>query len=373
MAVMSPLEMRRLQELMKRNPTALARLAGLEQGGGTLGEVAGMAPPPRTVSPGQPAQMQQGQEIIAPPLQAPQQQLNVAPVGPGTQRQAAVPTTGAAVQGDAAMRAAAMMDRARAAQTPEEISAILSSRKARYDEQLGEVEADRKKAGWEALATAGFKMAQSQSPYFMSALASGMEAGLNGYSAKKAAAAERKARIQDKQEENILTGFKAKREEEDRVRAQQVQENILTGQIMAQGETADKIALANQVRPSVVENAQLLPDVTRAGILRDVAAASLANRTDPNLPKTGGGEMTPDKVMDLRDSLVAQLTTAQKIAADRFADPAMRKKAQGDVAVISANLQAIDAQLGLGGAPTAGVQAEFVYDPKTGRLIRKPR
>jgi hypothetical protein len=89
----------------------------------------------------------------------------------------------------------------RTAQVDPETQRILNNRQARYDTELGEIDKDRQQATWMAVAQAGMKMAQSQSPYFMQALASGMEAGINGYSEAKAKAAEKKARLQDAKED----------------------------------------------------------------------------------------------------------------------------------------------------------------------------
>ena len=60
-----------------------------------------------------------------------------------------------------------------------------------------------------ALALAGAKMAQSQSPYFASALAEGLESGLTGFNKARADASEKKARLQTRKEDLILKRFEA--------------------------------------------------------------------------------------------------------------------------------------------------------------------
>jgi hypothetical protein len=92
----------------------------------------------------------------------------------------------------------------RTAKIDPEIQELLSNRSKRYETELSNVDKDRKQATWMAVAQAGMKMAQSQSPYFMQALASGMEAGLEGFSEAKAKAAEKKARLQDAKEDLVL-------------------------------------------------------------------------------------------------------------------------------------------------------------------------
>jgi len=84
---------------------------------------------------------------------------------------------------------------------PPEMQKLIDDRLARYGIELTQADKDRQQATWMAVAQAGMKMAQSQSPYFMQALASGMEAGIDGYSEAKAKAAEKKARLQDAKED----------------------------------------------------------------------------------------------------------------------------------------------------------------------------
>jgi len=93
---------------------------------------------------------------------------------------------------------------AEAAKISPDIQKAITDRETRISEELLNVDKDRQQAVWMAVAQAGMKMAQSQSPYFMQALASGMEAGLNGYNDSKAKAAEKKARLQDVKEELVF-------------------------------------------------------------------------------------------------------------------------------------------------------------------------
>lgn len=271
----SPLARRRLQLAIQQDPLTLARLAGLQggmvgiagmpQGAMTLADLAQLEQPepPQMVTPAAPAPMQPGREIVA-------------PVGPGVQRQIAEPTTEEAILGAARMRAAQMQDAAAgAAVVPEEIEQTLASREARYGKEMERLQEDQKRAGWEALAEAGFRMAQSQSPYFMSALAEGMQAGLTGFNAKKAAAAERKARLQEQQENIALERFRTRRAEEERAQAIQAREIGLAGTLMGQEGAAQELALKRQTAPYAVELAQLRPEETRAEIAEKRARTGL--------------------------------------------------------------------------------------------------
>lgn len=98
----------------------------------------------------------------------------------------------------------ARVDAEAAAQVDPRLQKVLDERVERTTAELEGVDKERQQAIWMAIAQAGMKMAQSQSPYFMQALASGMEAGLGGYSEAKAKAAEKKARLQETKEDLTL-------------------------------------------------------------------------------------------------------------------------------------------------------------------------
>ena len=94
---------------------------------------------------------------------------------------------------------------------PPELESLFKAREDRYAKQEAEIAADEKKQAWNALAMAGFQMAQSTSPYFMAALAAGMQSGLEGFNAAKAANAEKKARLADARENIALERYKSER------------------------------------------------------------------------------------------------------------------------------------------------------------------
>lgn len=85
-----------------------------------------------------------------------------------------------------------------------DLEKLLANREARYTKEGEEADADRKQQMWMAVMMAGAKMAQSQSPYFASALGAGLEAGALGLNKAKADAAERKARLLDKKEQTVI-------------------------------------------------------------------------------------------------------------------------------------------------------------------------
>lgn len=155
---------------------------------------------------------------------------------------------------------------ARNAKIDPETQKLIDDRLERYGIQLTEADKDRQQATWMAVAQAGLKMAQSQSPYFMQALASGMEAGLDGYSEAKAKAAEKKARLQEAKEELSMKAIE--------LRAQAVKDAIAARQAAKQGAVADAELqqktlagiVGEQTAGDVIEAASLGNQQTRAQI-----------------------------------------------------------------------------------------------------------
>lgn len=97
----------------------------------------------------------------------------------------------------------------KAASVDPELAGYFDKVNARAEAELGDVRKDRSQQNWMALAMAGAKMAASQSPYFATALAEGLQTGLTGFDKARAEAAERKARLQDRQEDIVLKRYEA--------------------------------------------------------------------------------------------------------------------------------------------------------------------
>jgi hypothetical protein len=93
------------------------------------------------------------------------------------------------------------------ARLPEEMKSYFDAIGQRTEAEIADVSKERKQQYWMALALAGAKMAQSQSPYFASALAEGLESGLTGFNKARADASEKKARLQTRKEDLILKRF----------------------------------------------------------------------------------------------------------------------------------------------------------------------
>jgi len=184
----------------------------------------------------------------------------------------------------------------RNAQIDPETQKLIDDRLARYGIELTQADKDKQQATWMAVAQAGMKMAQSQSPYFMQALASGMEAGIDGYSEAKAKAAEKKARLQDAKEELSMKAIE--------LRAQAVKDAIAArkdatqsaasqatlfkdtlGGIIA-GETADEV-----VEAAGLENAYKRAATSKiySDMATDKARLAISQRAATSGGSSGGG------------------------------------------------------------------------------------
>lgn len=98
---------------------------------------------------------------------------------------------------------------------PKELEEVFKRRDERLIKQEADLAEDEKKQVWNALAMAGFQMAQSTSPYFLAALSAGMQSGLEGYNASKAALAEKKARMMDAKDNVTLDRYKTEKAAEN--------------------------------------------------------------------------------------------------------------------------------------------------------------
>lgn len=197
-----PLPMQAVQSFLQRNPAYLqGRNPQQVMAMLMAGDALPMETPPVTVSPGSPAPVQPGVQIDAP-----------APVADYRNQEALAQniTPAEDIIRRARESAAQRVQQAEAgAEVPAEIAEVLRRREARAEGDLEASEKERKQAMWLAVAMAGAKMASSQSPYFMAALAEGLDAGLQGFSKAKAEAAERKASILDRQEQAVLDRYQA--------------------------------------------------------------------------------------------------------------------------------------------------------------------
>jgi len=209
-----------------------------------------------------------------------------------------------------------------------EMQKVIDDRLKRYGIQLTQVDKDKQQATWMAVAQAGMKMAQSQSPYFMQALASGMEAGIDGYSEAKAKAAEKKARLQDLKEDLSIKAIELR----DQAVKDAINANLAARQGAAADTTLQKEALglivAGETAPDVVEAARLGNKLTSAqisqifnNIKNDNVRVSLARAAATSGP--GGGVST--KVINSQVGIIKAQIAANKSEMDDFTIPRERK------------------------------------------------
>ena len=195
----------------------------------------------------------------------------------------------------------------RNAQIDPETQKLIDDRLARYGIELTQADKDKQQATWMAVAQAGMKMAQSQSPYFMQALASGMEAGIDGYSEAKAKAAEKKARLQDAKEDLSMKAIE--------LRAQAVKDAIGARQASKQSAAADATlfkdtlggVVAAETADEVVEAARLGNKLTSAQIskvLNDIKNDNVRVSLARAAASGGGGGGLSVKVINAQRGLI---------------------------------------------------------------------
>lgn len=228
----------------------------------------------------------------------------------------------------------------RTAQIDPETKKLIDDRLARYGIQLTEADKDRQQATWMAVAQAGMKMAQSQSPYFMQALASGMEAGIDGYSEAKAKAAEKKARLQDAKEELSMKAIE--------LRAQAVKDAIAARQASKQAAAADATlfkdtlggVVAGETAGDVVESARLGNKLTSAQIAKifndirtDNARLALSQRTATS--GDGGSGVKLSQIGPIANSAISENNRLTEQLNDPYISarfsPAQKSAMQGQI------------------------------------------
>lgn len=288
---------------------------------------ASMAPAPQamTPTPGQPVPV--GEQVnIQTPAPAPQQAA-VPPMttpfnpvdkarsaaAPKVEQMAETSATDAAIQQakQEGKPQASMMDQAAASRkaayeealaerrliretigVPERLEKVFAKQDERAAKEEADIAADEKKQVWNALAMAGFQMAQSTSPYFLAALAAGMESGLKGYDASQAALAERKARNMDAKERIDLERYKAETGAENEELA-----NMDAARSTAYRQQEADLRyleglMAQDLHPMKKAQIQAGIDQIRANIENDKARLGLAYRADARAAAAarGGGD-----------------------------------------------------------------------------------
>lgn len=161
---------------------------------------------------------------------------------------------------------------------------ILAERRARAEKEKAEIEEDQKKSGWDALMRAGLAMAQSNSPYFMQALASGMEAGVKGYDEAKIRRDEKRARLQTADEDARLAEIQGKQAAQSRAAAA-YNAALAAGRSEQEADAAARRAAEEQATlPQRMEMAKLDVAAKKADI-----ALTEARRIDALRGPSGGG------------------------------------------------------------------------------------
>ena len=183
-----------------------------------------------------------------------------------------------------------------------ELQKILQDRVTRTTAELENVDADRKQAIWMAIAQSGLQMAQSQSPYFLQALASGIEAGLNGYNESQAKADEKKSRLQQIQEDLAIKAIEVRQQAQaDAVaRARASVENASAREQLA--ERGLRNIIMGETAGAQIEEGNLRNELLREQILGSRQSRALAAYR--NARRGGAGATTSVPGYDVREEEV---------------------------------------------------------------------
>jgi hypothetical protein len=168
--------------------------------------------------------------------------------------------------------------------SPEE-KAILEARRARTQQQMEKLAEDEKRSKWDALAQAGFAMAKSSSPFFMQALASGMEAGMGELNRSKAAREDKRSRLELADEEAQLSAIRGRQAAQDRAIA------IYNAAIAAGKSETEAMRDARKAAEEVATTPQRmeLADLEVAGKRADLALTRARTVDALRAPSGGGG------------------------------------------------------------------------------------
>lgn len=210
------------------------------------------------------------------------------------------------------------MDIMAAAQMSPEEQAILEERRARNAKEQAELDKDKKGAAWRALAKAGFAMAQSNSPYFMQALATGMQAGVSGYDKEKVDAAEKRSRLQAADEDLRLSEIRGKQAAQDRA------VSIYNAALAAgKGEAeAQRLARKDAEEQATLPQRMKLADLEVKGKEADIrlTEARIVDALRPPSSGGGGGGEPPSATAVLEETgkAVRDIGEAREKAATAF-------------------------------------------------------
>ena len=170
---------------------------------------------------------------------------------------------------------------------------ILEARRARAQKEQAELEKEQKLSGWDALARAGFAMAQSNSPYFMQALASGLEAGVKGLDESKLKADEKRARLQAAEEDTVLAEIRGNQAAQERLMSIYNAARALGKSEMEARDMAIKSAVTLKTLPQQLEMVDLEVKAKKADIDYTKANTARALREPRGGSSGGGGDGTP--------------------------------------------------------------------------------
>ena len=170
------------------------------------------------------------------------------------------------------------------------VDELLKKREERYAQREAEIAKDEKLQAWNALAMAGFKMAQSTSPYFAAALSEGLQAGLEGFNASKAAAAEKKARLEDAKDAVALDRIESEDRMEARAIADRSAGEAAGVRALEQRAKMLEVAIAETREPLIRQKYQAELQQIYTNIASTKYRDALAGRADARAARAAAGD-----------------------------------------------------------------------------------
>lgn len=268
-----------------------------------------------------------------------------------------------------------------------ERAAILARQAGRVKGEEERLASDVKRSPWEALTQGGLSMMNPQrGASFISALSSGLGTGLNSYTAARADAAERRARLGADTDALALRNLEALDGARDAARRSILEGKQLDERELRMAGMSDEQMERAATLPYRIETGRLAPKVAQANINqseasadRDRASGRLADRTDPNARGTSGGEPTlgGKGAPSVLSSLAAREKALLAIIGTIGVPDADKADARAQLKEVRAERGRLSGRMGLtGGQPAApagggALRPNAVYVP--GKGLQPPR
>lgn len=264
------------------------------------------------------------------------------------------------------------------AELPQEIADVLARREQRLVGEGERISKAEKNASADALIKAGLALMNPQrGANFLSALSAGVGEGLETYDTAKAAAAERRARLGQSQDEIVMQRYDALTKAREAARAaaargQQMDKDSLTLMNASNQVLFDKATMPDRIAATKSEasikgtEAQYAPLKAQAEInaTQALIGARNAQAAAARLGKTGSGDLKG--AATIYSALLRSNDQMDDILSDPMVtDPKIKADARARKTENNRTLKVLEQRMGIGAPPPA----KPAKPPKGGRII----